>query len=161
MRRLTFPPLFLLPLAFLTGAALAAPPANDNFANALVIPSVPASISANNVDATLEPGEPNSYIGGGTGGRSVWWQWTAPTSGEVTMQITRSSPTYYPRFGVFTGPAVGSLTSVASHWDYYSVAFQVVAGTTYHIAIDGGSVSTGSSTPVSYTHLTLPTKRIV
>ena len=64
---------------WVTPAGIAAPPANDNFANATVITitSTPFSDTSDLTEATIEPGEPtpNPYYQE----RSVWYSFT-PTS---------------------------------------------------------------------------------
>ena len=58
--------------------------ANDNFALATPITETSATVSGSNYSATLEPGEPNGCNGRAIG-QSVWWRWTAPTSGSVQI----------------------------------------------------------------------------
>lgn len=121
-------------------------PANDSFASATLIAlsaNNAATLSGYNTNATKQIGEPNHA--GDTGGRSVWWRWTAPAAGPVTLD-TRGS--YFDTtLGVYTGTAVNSLTAIASnddlssspqpHIQASSVTFTAVAGTTYFIAVDG------------------------
>lgn len=114
------------------GAILPAPP-NDLFADRQVLPSNITIISGTIQGATKEAEEPNH--GGDPGGRSVWYSWTAPTTGELTLQVTNNS--FGPLIGVYTGSSVNSLTNVASGFFTNTLSFQVVAATTYHIAIDG------------------------
>src|SRR5215468_6213962 len=56
----------------------AAPPMNDAFASATTIPATPVfgTESADNAEATREPGEP--LHAGDVGGKSIWYTW-APT----------------------------------------------------------------------------------
>jgi hypothetical protein len=120
----------------------AAPPANDNFADAVVLEGLPVSTSGTNVDATKEAGEP-SHAGVIGGGSSVWWTWTAPSNGGVAIE---SCGSLYPTVvGVYTGDAVDALTEVASgKWQNAEeacgggarVSFRAVAGQTYRIAVD-------------------------
>jgi len=58
-------------------------PINDYFANATVLTGSSLTVTGSNSNASKEQGEPNH--GGNTGGRSVWYTWTAPTSGTVTI----------------------------------------------------------------------------
>src|SRR6266496_1865775 len=51
-------PIVLAAAFFLTPASGAAPPTNDNFANATVITSTPFGDTVDIIAATLEPGEP-------------------------------------------------------------------------------------------------------
>src|SRR5439155_2897475 len=59
-----------------------APPPNDNLTNAIALPGGSPSIIGTSVSATKEPGEPNHA--GNSGGHSVWYAWTAPSSSPVT-----------------------------------------------------------------------------
>jgi len=127
-------------------------PGNDNFANAttIVLSNNAATVNGFNTNATKQPGEPNNA--GDPGGRSVWWKWTAPAAGPVNLD-TRGS--YCDTtLGVYTGSAVGSLTSIASnddlsatpHVQASAVTFTATIGTTYFIAVDGfnGGSTTGA-----------------
>jgi len=120
--------------------ATGAKPANDNFGNAQMLNGACGQVTGNNLNATKEPGEPNHA--GNTGGASVWYTWTAPASGSATF--TTEGSNFDTLLGVYTGSSVGSLTLVASNDDVNfptdstsSVTFNVVAGTTYDIAVDG------------------------
>ncbi|MEO5803014.1 MAG: hypothetical protein ABIR24_05755, partial [Verrucomicrobiota bacterium] len=67
-------------------SAFAAPPANDNFANATEIPaSPPATVVGNNIEATFESGEPNHSPSEAAGQKSVWWIWTPSATSTVTI----------------------------------------------------------------------------
>ena len=93
----------------------AAAPANDNFANAVVLAGQSASrTNDTNVDATLEAGEATT-VAGAIGGGSIWYVWTAPIDGQVRID-TRTSD-FDTLLGVYTGAAVGALTEVASNDD--------------------------------------------
>jgi hypothetical protein len=147
---------------FATGAAFAQP-ANDNFVNAFVISGANVRATGTNVGATKEPGEPASVQYGtgrmNTGDRSVWWRWTAPASGQVTIATGRLSPatersTFDTQLGVYTGNAVNALTEVASNEDaepnnrfgagLSEVVFQAQQGTTYHIMVNGWQSQQGN-----------------
>ena len=129
-------------LCLVPSTASAAPPANDNFANAVVLAGLPVSASGTNVDATKEAGEP-SHAGVAGGGSSVWWTWTASSSGGVAIESCGSAfPTV---LGVYTGASVDALTEIASaQWQTAEeacgsgarVSFRALAGQTYRIAID-------------------------
>lgn len=119
-------------------------PANDSFANAILIAlsaNNTATLSGHNTNATKQAGEPNHADN--AGGRSVWWRWTAPAAGPVAIDLRGS---YFDTIlGVYTGTAVNSLTTIAGnddlsaspHVQASSVSFNAVAGTTYFIAVDG------------------------
>lgn len=92
-----------------------------------------------NLSATLQSGEPR--IAGIPGGHSVWWSWTAPATGQVTISTVGSD--YDTLLGVYTGTTLGNLRSIASNDDQSGsiltsrVSFRATAGTTYQIAVDG------------------------
>ena len=146
----------LLVLGALTGLLALAPtafaaPANDGFASATAI-APDASVSLNNEGATKESGEPSHA--GNAGGHSVWFSWTPAKSGRAGVN-TSCFGTLDVLIGVYTGPSVGSLAEVASNENgpaplcfstTAEVEFDVSAGTTYWIAIDGADGSEGYST---------------
>ena len=75
--------LFVLALcAAVPATAAAAPPANDDFADAQAI-SLPSQPLSTNVDATIETGEPDPDEIGLA--RSVWFEWTAAAGGPVKI----------------------------------------------------------------------------
>lgn len=127
-------------------------PANDNFANAVVIDlgtATSISLAGHNTNATKEGGEPNHASN--AGGSSVWWRWTAPAAGSVILD-TRGS-VYDTTLGVYTGSSVSALTLVAGDDDIQDgivqaseVTFNVTAGTTYQIAVDGFDRDVGGIT---------------
>jgi hypothetical protein len=116
-------------------------PLNDNFANAQALNTADydfASASGSSRKATAESGEPAHA--GSNASRSLWWTWTAPHSGSVTIDTAGSS--FDTVLAVYTGTTMNSLAAVASNDDFgsentSSVTFQAVGGTTYLIALDG------------------------
>ena len=120
-----------------------APPANDNFPGT-TLSGLPISGTGSNVGATKQAGEPNHA--GNSGGASVWYSWTAPSSGPVTVDTCESD--FDTLLGVYTGAAVNSLTGVASNDDSCGtrsqVGFAATMGTTYRIAVDGSNGQTGN-----------------
>ena len=114
---------------------------NNLFANRQQIKGALVNVSGSNVGATREAGEPN--IEGVSGGKSVWWTWTAPVAGRVTISTAGSS--FDTTLGVYRGSSVSGLTRVASNDDVNSdasvftskVSFIAVVGQTYQIAVDG------------------------
>jgi len=133
--------------------AVSAPPlpaANDNFANRIVLTGSNVTTTADSSLATKETGEPNHHSR--TGGRSVWWSWTAPSS--AALEINTNGSAYDTVLAVYTGTNVSALTLVDSDDDSGTdtdslVAFSTVAGTTYQIAVDGYSTNTGGAITLS------------
>src|SRR4051812_20841631 len=64
------------------------PPANDLFANATLLTGMSGSITSSNNGAGKELGEPDHV--GDAGGRSVWFRWTAPGSGDFSFDTIGS-----------------------------------------------------------------------
>jgi hypothetical protein len=134
------------------GTAFAAAPANDNFANAAPLSGLPASATGTNVDATTESGEPEPWSNA-PGGHSVWWKWTAPADGDVTVDTCGS--VFDTLLAVYTGDSVAALTPVASN-DFggcgtdgsnSKLYFTAQSGHVYRIAVDGPSYCPGSPCP--------------
>jgi hypothetical protein len=118
----------------LPSAATAAPPANDNFANATTVgPGLPVSVPSTSVEATAEPGEPPH--GFNPANRSIWFRWTPAVSASVV--ISSCDPDLnFGQIGVHTGSAVNALATVAVAGEC-QLRFNAVSGTTYLIAVDG------------------------
>jgi MYXO-CTERM domain-containing protein len=119
-------------------------PANDNFANAVAITMptnlLTATVTGYNTNATRESGEPLNASN--TGGRSVWWKWTAPYDGNLTVDTKGSY--FDTTLGVYTGSGLNSLTQVATNDDITrgvvqasTVTFTVKANTVYYFSVDG------------------------
>jgi subtilisin family serine protease len=120
-------------------------PVNDNFVGGMTVNGTLVATTGKNTDATIEVGEANHAAM--TGGKSVWWSWTAPKSGNV--QITTEGSDFDTLLGVYTGSAVAGTILVASNDDSGAsrtslVNFNAVAGTTYQIAIDGNNGESGN-----------------
>jgi hypothetical protein len=119
---------------------------NDNFANCVTLAGSYGSRAAHNFDATKQPGEPNHA--GNSGGKSLWYCWTAATNSPVTFDTIGS--TFDTLLAVYTGNTVSNLSLVASNDDIIpgqdlqsSLTFTPVTGTTYHIAVDGYGGASG------------------
>ena len=124
--------------------ANAAPPPNDNLANAAELTGRFALVESNNVDATKETNELDH--GGNSGGASVWYRWTAPADGTATVSTCGSA--IDTLLAAYTGDAyplspVVQPSEVACE-DDTSVSFNATAGTTYRIAVDGFGGVTGN-----------------
>lgn len=125
-------------------------PPNDAFTSATTITaSLPVAIEGTNVAASKEPGEPSHA--GNTGGRSVWWRWTAPAVGSAAVTTTGSL--FDTLLAVYTGGSVSALTQIAANDNpaasgvrTSAATFSTTAGTTYHIAVDGLN---GDAAPVT------------
>jgi hypothetical protein len=128
---------------------------NDRFEDRMNLGSVPfAIVTANNGEASKDPGEPN--IAGNPGGKSLWWSWTAPASGRV--QVSSAGSSFSPLLGIYVGEAISNLTLMVQNETApimpnhgpiphpttaytTNLFFDVQAGVTYQIAVDGMSGS--------------------
>ncbi|MEP7156716.1 MAG: hypothetical protein ABI905_13135, partial [Betaproteobacteria bacterium] len=125
-------------------------PGNDLFARRLALSGSSITVTDNNTAAYgTDGGEP--LHAGVTGGKSLWWSWTAPISG--TANINTAGSDFNTLLGVYTGTAVNALTPVASNDDVVpgtnltsAVSFMATAGSTYQIAVDGNNGATGNIT---------------
>ncbi|MCK6370506.1 MAG: hypothetical protein L6Q83_04110 [Gammaproteobacteria bacterium] len=119
-------------------------PANDDFAVRTILPGGAAGVSGSTFGATGEPGEPDHAFVSAPAS-SVWWSWTAPAAGRVTVSTAGSS--FDTVLAVYTGSAAGGLSEVAADDDHVDLTSQVVfgasAGTDYGIAVDGFGESQG------------------
>ncbi|MBA3866594.1 MAG: PPC domain-containing protein [Solirubrobacterales bacterium] len=133
-------------------------PANDDFANAQVLPAAlnptfPIGVSGATTDmATEQSGEPDHA--GAPGGQSVWFSWTPSASGRVLVSTCTHEGPEGPDtlLAAYTGSAVNALTPVVSNDDATGpncrasdseASFIASAGTTYRIAVDSKSPSHG------------------
>lgn len=121
-------------------------PANDNFSSAESLAGPSWSRSGTTINATAETAEPSHA--GQAPGLSIWYNWTAPSSGTVTISTAGSS--FDTVLAVYTGSSLGGLAEVASNDNPPSggttaaVSFQAVAGAVYRIAVDGKGGASGS-----------------
>jgi hypothetical protein len=138
------------------------PAANDLFANRAVILGRNVSVTNSNLNATQEAGEPNHA--GNSGGKSIWWTWTAPQNGNVTISTAGSSADTL--LAVYTGTILGGLATVASNDDDPAggtsslVKFQARAGVAYQIAVDTFGGQTGMIRLSLTAELELPSLRM-
>jgi len=123
-------------------------PVNDNFASASSLTGSSWTSAGSNVDGTSEISEPSHA--GQPPSKSVWYSWTAPSSGSATIGTAGSA--FDTVLAVYTGSSVGALTAVASNDNRTTgvtdsqVVFQAVAGTVYRVAVDGKSGAAGNLT---------------
>lgn len=120
---------------------------SDDFRLRASISRASGQSEGSNVGAGIESGEPNHA--GNSGGASVWWTWTAPTTGSFTFH-TRGSD-IDTLLAVYIGDSLGNLMEVVSNDDdiegntlQSSVRFSAQQGQPYHIAVDGYGGATGA-----------------
>ena len=125
-------------------------PANDQFASATSLGNAMSAFTqGNNFGASVQGGEPNHAA---PGGASVWWTWTAPSTGWATATTRGSS--FDTLLAVYTG-TLPALTLVAANDNSPSsealifaanstVKFPATQGVTYSLAVDGRQANLGS-----------------
>jgi Ca2+-binding RTX toxin-like protein len=120
---------------------------NDNFDSAIRLIGFGDNSTGNNTGFTGEAREPillsNATV------NTAWWKYNAPSSGTLTIDTNGSN--FNTVLGVYTGFSVDALTEVAFNDDggvgnASLVSFTAVRDTTYFIAVDGFSSSTGNIT---------------
>lgn len=120
-------------------------PDNDAIANAGILTGASGATPGWNYFASLENGEPAHGQGGA---HSVWWRWTASTSGTLTLDTHRSN--FDTLLAVYASEASGVLLPVASNDDEGSnsavsgLNFHADAGATYYFVVDGKDGATGT-----------------
>lgn len=132
-------------------------PQNDSFSASEALSGSSTRTFGGNLRATAETGEANHLTGTGSASRSVWYRWTAPAGGRVTVDTCGSD--FDSVLGVYTGTAVDALAVVergddsgtactASGGDNADsrVQFDTRAGVTYRIAVDGFAGASGAVT---------------
>lgn len=127
-------------------AKLTVTPRNDSFSSPVVVVGGGGTYRGSTVDASTELLEPNHL--GAFGGHSLWFTWTAPATGSVTVDTLGS--TFDTVVAVYTGESLSSLQLIASDDDAANfnhnslLTFSCVAGKEYRIVVDGFSGSNGA-----------------
>jgi len=104
-------------------------PANDDFANRIVLSGSSFVFEADTVGATIEAGEPaHSDI---FGPNSVWYSWTAPASGRVRFDNLTGSG--YGVVEVYRGTSLATLENMNVGWNPQQ--FNAEQGATYQLAV--------------------------
>jgi autotransporter-associated beta strand protein len=141
------------------------PLANDDFANAIELTgggsgqtgtvASGTQTGTDNIDATLEVGEPSAAGGINT----VWFKWTSPADGDLTVttfgSTTSVSGEWDAVLGIYTGAAVGALTPLGGSPQDGEVpetmTVAVTAGTTYFIQTAGYNADVAANILLSWT----------
>jgi hypothetical protein len=119
---------------------------NDGFTSAISLGSSP-SIAANgsNENASIQSGEPVFGVG-----RTIWYRWTAPHTGDFILNTTGSN--FDTTLALYTGTAVNALALVqgtgSAPGQPTSLRFRASGGVTYRIAHDGSTTGRAGGTSV-------------
>lgn len=135
--------------------ALAAGPANDDFANATVITALPYTDTVDNTTAGVENGEPQSCWWSPSP-RTIWYQFTPSTAGLLSVNMAGSEPN-----GLFTvwrqaGSGFAGLEYVGCEAFQAAVTFAATAGTTYYIQAGDVEAASGGLMQVNVTQIPAP-----
>ncbi len=111
---------------------------NDSFTNRVRLVGSHVVAFGSNYVSTREPGEPQHATHDGQ--NSVWWTWSPPIPG--TYAVSTEGSGLATLLGIYLGPSVSNLTSVASAAFNGSnntslLMFDAAAGKSYQIAVDG------------------------
>lgn len=130
---------------------LANRPSNDDFANAEALSGSRGSQTGFTVNATMEPGEPDHQQTSQTDQATIWYSWTAPSSGDFRFTLDGTNQSI--AIAAYIGAAVDALTLVAKNRDHtdslgllpaepaLTMEFAAEQGTTYKIALVSMSYS--------------------
>ena len=148
-------------LAAVPASAQAAPPPNDAFATAQPL-TLDVPVQGTVVDATVESSEPAHA--GDRRSKSVWYSYTSPTDGAVTLDACDA--TFDDVIATYTGTAFNSFTAGPSVDDACNdlgakVSLQVKAGVTVWIAIAGVEGGAGTFTLVAHAETVPPNDAFV
>lgn len=119
-------------------------PANDAFSSSFLLSGSSGRATGVSLLSTKENGEPDHADN--VGGHSVWWRWTAPAAGQVSLDTHNSG--FDTLLAVYVGNSVGALQKVAANDNgaadgTSSLLFQATAGTEYRMALDGANDEAG------------------
>lgn len=120
--------------------------ANDMFAAAKTLTGDSGTIYSSNDFATAESGEPAHPFGPY---HSMWFNWTAPANGDLTLTTVGSN--YDTTLAAYTGTRVDALMQLLANDDAggaltSAISIDVTTGVTYRIAVDGYGGRTGAIT---------------
>ncbi len=119
---------------------------NDAFTSAISLGSSPSTAAnGSNENASIQSGEPVFGVG-----RTIWYRWTAPYTGDYILNTTGSN--FDTTLAIYSGTAVNALTLVqgtgSAPGPPGSLRFRASGGVTYRIALDGSTHGRAEGTSV-------------
>ena len=122
-------------------------PENDDYTSPNALTGLPVAVVGSNVEATLEPDEPLPGPWVGYADASVWYRWTAPTSGPVRIDTLGSD--FDTLLAVWTGEELDELVLLACNDQYddtnqSGVFIDAEIGDIYQIAVYSWGDETGA-----------------
>lgn len=125
------------------------PPANDAWAGRIALAGAAGTWLGTNADATVEAGEQDVAVYGGTAAAtSIWFSWTAPAAGRYMFDTIGSD--FDTLLDAFTGGSLAGLVSIAASdacdWTYMPsrIIVDVAAGTVLSVRVCGWGGQTGN-----------------
>jgi hypothetical protein len=110
-----------------------AAPANDDALNAADVSGATGTARGSTAGATIEDAEPRPWdVDSSVVGQSVWYRWTAPSSGTVQFALTSSFASFLAAYPDPDGLPSASAELGASR---QSISFDAVVDTTYLIQV--------------------------
>ena len=110
-------------------------PANDDFANATIVGSLPFSDSVDATGAGVESDEPTPSCGYGQSAGTVWYSFTPSVSGSYSASAPWNG--FYSQVAAYTGSGLGNLTNLGCRAFGQLLTFQADAGQTYYLQVGG------------------------
>lgn len=147
----------LAALALSATPAAAAPPANDAFGDAAPLTSEAAPLLGDNLDSTSDPAEPSAhgdqiwddctaFAQRPDCGSSVWYDFTAPTTENYTVETCDQGTEVDTVLTAYTGSGLPGLTEIGHNDDACAggygtngsiMTFPATSGTTYRLQVSG------------------------
>jgi hypothetical protein len=115
------------------------PPTNDFRTNAIVLEGTNVTAFGSNVGATVDPSEPTFGL---VLHKSVWWTWTAPTNGHVTLDTAGSD--FDTLLGVYVGLSALATSDDVADALTSKVSFDAISGRAYDFVVDGFAGASGN-----------------
>ena len=118
----------ILGLMVLAGLMVNTGRAQNNFASAQVLVGSSGAVTNSNFGVTPDqkPGPPSTA--GFPPNAPLWYQWTAPADGEVTLDTISSGSGLDTVLAVYSGATLGTLAQVAANDDLYPIRRSPFAG---------------------------------
>ena len=120
-----------LGLLLLCSTSTAAPPPNDDFSQRTVLSGESVSVEGTTVDATEEADQPGTFHAFS----SVWYAWTAPHDGNLSMTV--STTNFDAVWYVYTNAELAALETVQFGFGSGEQNFDVHGGVQYQIGVLG------------------------
>ncbi len=123
------------------------PPANDNFANATIVPSLPFDDAVNTSAAGTEANEKTPSCATNGISNTAWYAFTPTVTESISARNPSSS--FIPVMGVYTGDSLANLTEVGCQMNGSFLTFRAQAGITYYFQA-GMEIDSGASGPMNF-----------